>query len=116
MKPDIVIKTWGHEKIIENGPEYCGKLLCFKAGGQTSMHFHRRKLETMYLQSGKVLIRFEDRTVGLDVGEKIQIQRGEKHQIIAVEDSELFECSTQDFSDDSFREPATALPLASQVG
>jgi quercetin dioxygenase-like cupin family protein len=79
-------------------------LLIFKAGGSTSMHHHLRKLETMYLQSGKVLIRFENHTIGLEPGEKIQIQRGQKHQIVAIEDSELFECSTQDFWDDSIRE------------
>lgn len=104
MKPEVVIKTWGSELIIENCPEYCGKLLIFNAGGSTSMHYHVRKLETMYLAKGRMLVRFEDRAVPLEVGDKIQIQRGQKHQLIAIEDSELFECSTQDFWDDSIRD------------
>ena len=103
MKPDIIEKSWGHEKIIDNNPEYCGKLLVFRAGGSTSMHYHAKKLETMYLQSGKMLIRMEDETIPLEVGDKIQIQRFQLHQIIAIEDSELFECSTTDAPEDSIR-------------
>lgn len=68
------------------------------------MHYHVKKLETMYLHSGKMLIRFEDRTVSLEVGEKIQIQRGQKHRLIAIEDSELYEFSTQHFEEDSVRD------------
>lgn len=104
-KPTIVPKSWGHEAIIENCPDYCGKLLIFRAGGKTSMHYHKLKTETMYLRKGKMLIRFDDHTVGLDVGEKLQIQRGEKHQLIAIEDSELIEVSTQHFESDSVRIP-----------
>ncbi len=105
MKPPIVTKSWGHEVFIENCAEYCGKLLVFRAGGRTSMHYHEKKLETMYLQSGKMLIRMEDETIPLEVGDKIQIQRFQLHQLIAIEDSELFECSTTDAPEDSIRVP-----------
>jgi quercetin dioxygenase-like cupin family protein len=103
MKPEVHENSWGRELWLENCPDYCGKLLIFRAGGKTSMHYHVKKLETMYLRKGKMLIRFEDHTVGLDVGEKLQIQRGEKHQLIAIEDSELIEVSTQHFEDDSVK-------------
>lgn len=51
-----------------------------------------------------MLIRLENETIPLDVGDSIQIQRGQKHQLIAIEDSELFEVSTQHFEEDSIRD------------
>ncbi len=103
MKPEFHPKSWGGEWWIENCAEYCGKLLVFRAGGKTSMHYHEKKLETMYLQSGKMLIKMEDETVPLEPGDKIQIQRFQLHQLIAIEDSELFECSTFHEESDSYR-------------
>ena len=104
MEPQVHPKSWGRELWIENCSEYCGKLLIFNAGGQTSMHYHVKKLETMYLAKGKMLIRIDDKTVPLGVGESLQIQREQKHQLIALEDSELYEFSTQHFEEDSIRE------------
>lgn len=68
------------------------------------MHYHIKKQETMYLLKGKMLIRMEDSTVGLDVGDCLRIERGQKHQLVAIEDSELMEISTQHFEDDSIRD------------
>ncbi len=104
MKPEVHAKSWGAEHWIDNNELYCGKLLVFRAGGRTSMHLHKLKQETMYLHSGKMLIRFEDRTVPLEPGDCLRIERGQKHQIIAIEDSELFECSTTHREDDSYRD------------
>lgn len=108
MKPEYHEKSWGCELWIENVPEYCGKLLKFRAGGKTSFHYHRQKVETMYLAKGKVLIRMEDEVIPLAVGEKIQIVPFQLHQIEAIEDSELYEFSTQHFESDSVRIPPTS--------
>lgn len=67
------------------------------------MHFHKLKLETMYLAKGKMLIRTDSGDIPLSVGEKIQIPREQKHQLVAIEDSELYEFSTQHFEWDSYR-------------
>ncbi len=103
MKPEWHPKSWGGEWWIENCELYCGKLLIFRAGGKTSMHYHREKVETMYLAKGRILIRMEDEVVPLEVGDKIQIVPFQLHQIEAVEDSELYEFSTQHFESDSVR-------------
>lgn len=108
---DVHVKRWGHELWIENCPEYCGKLLCIKAGKSTSMHFHVKKLETMYLQSGWVHIEFLENIDGKAVirkevlypGDKIVIPRLAMHRIVGVEDSTIYEFSTQHFEDDSYR-------------
>lgn len=59
----------------------------------------------MFLRAGRMLIRFENETVPLDVGDCLRIERGQKHQLIAVEDSELMEISTQHWDSDSVRDP-----------
>lgn len=106
----IVPKGWGHEVWIVNKQEYCGKLLFIKEGKQCSWHYHKVKDETFYLQSGKILLKFsesDDRDsseeVILSPGDSFYIPIGLRHQMFALEDSELFEFSTQHFDNDSNR-------------
>jgi len=102
-------RGWGHELWIENMPEYCGKILHIIKGKKGSLHFHTHKLETMYLQSGKIQLRLIDTgdgteySVFLDPGDSIRIPRGQPHQIIGLEESDLFEFSTIHREDDSHR-------------
>lgn len=106
----FVPKGWGFEKWIVNNKEYCGKLLYFVKGKKCSWHYHKLKDETFYIQSGKILLKHSDEdeikyateTI-LGPGDKFHIYRGLKHQMIALEDTELFEFSTQHFDDDSYR-------------
>ena len=93
-----------------NKQEYCGKLLFIKEGKQCSWHYHKVKDETFYLQSGKILLKFsesDDRDsseeVILSPGDSFYIPIGLRHQMFALEDSELFEFSTQHFDNDSNR-------------
>ena len=108
MKPKYHAKGWGYELWIHNCPEYCGKLLFFDKGKKCSLHFHKKKLETFYLQSGKMLLTYgnslndmQERL--LTPGDSFEIPRGLIHQMFALEDSELFEFSTQHFDEDSHR-------------
>ena len=114
MKKQIKIKHvpkgWGYEKWIVNKPEYCGKLLFFEKGKQCSWHFHEMKDEMFYLQSGKLLVKFgEEEDIAkaeetvLQPGDNFYVYPGLKHQMYAIEDSELFEFSTQHFDEDSYR-------------
>ena len=105
-----VDKGWGHEKWIVNKEEYCGKLLFFNEGKRCSWHFHKLKDEVFYLQSGKLLVKYSDQDdiekseeLILNPGENFHVYRGLRHQMIALEDSELFEFSTQHFDSDSPR-------------
>tara|TARA_R100000152_G_C6781999_1_gene217922 strand:+ start:3017 stop:3364 length:348 start_codon:yes stop_codon:yes gene_type:complete len=110
MKPEYHKKGWGYELWIHNDDKYCGKLLFFEKGKKCSYHYHKIKVETFYLQSGKMLIKYgniDDIDVAfeklLTPGDVFEIPRGRRHQMIALEDSELFEFSTQHFEDDSYR-------------
>lgn len=106
---EIVPKGWGKEIIFVNNDEYCGKLLCFEKGKKFSMHYHIKKKETWYVSKGKLLLVWFETENGtmhseyLAVGDVITNERGEPHQLIAIEDSEVFEVSTQHFDEDSFR-------------
>ena len=105
-----VDKGWGYEKWIVNKPEYCGKLLFFNKGKKCSWHFHKLKDEVFYLQSGKIMVYYSDnddisqaKQLVLSAGENFHVYRGLRHQMVALEDSELFEFSTQHFDSDSYR-------------
>lgn len=105
----VVSKAWGEEIIIHNDEEYCGKILRFKAGAKFSMHFHLKKRETWFIDSGKFVLKWIDtsnateHTVALNVGDIIEIGQGEPHQLIAHTVGEIYEVSTQHFDDDSYR-------------
>lgn len=106
---EIVPKGWGKEIIFVNNDEYCGKLLCFEKDKKFSMHYHLKKKETWYVSKGSFILIWVDTTNGttyteyLKVGDVITNKRGEPHQLIALEDAEVFEVSTKHYDDDSFR-------------
>lgn len=119
----IVSKNWGFEKIIYN-QQYCGKLLYIVKNKNTSLHYHNSKDETFYIAKGKVFVYYSSELVKIKemVGEgleaevfeilsKITLDPGDSfhmppktvHQIIAIEDTELFEFSTRHLDSDSHR-------------
>ena len=107
---EFVKKGWGFEKWIVNKPEYCGKLLFFVRDKRCSWHYHKLKDEVFYIQSGKVLVKYSDqddielaKETILSKGDNFHVYRGLRHQMIALEDTELYEFSTQHFDSDSHR-------------
>ncbi len=106
----FVKKGWGYEKWIVNKEEYCGKLLFFTQGKRCSWHYHVLKDEVFYLQSGKMMLYFsEDDDITkaeqliLNPGDNFYVYPGLRHQMVALEDSELYEFSTEHFDSDSHR-------------
>ena len=106
----MVPKGWGFEKWIVNNDKYCGKLLYFVKGKRCSWHYHKIKDEVFYIQSGKIMVKYSDdddlnnaSEVVLERGDNFHVYVGLRHQMIALEDTELFEFSTQHFDSDSYR-------------
>ncbi|MGC6403649.1 MAG: hypothetical protein ACON5A_00215 [Candidatus Comchoanobacterales bacterium] len=107
----MVSKGWGHELIWATNEHYCGKLLVFsKAGNRFSMHFHREKDETWFVQSGRFKLTWIN-TENAQVHTQI-LQSGESwrnlplvpHQLEALEDnSTIIEVSTADSVEDNYR-------------
>ena len=110
MEMKFVPKGKKKEKWIVNCDKYCGKLLYFVKGKRCSWHYHKIKDEVFYVQSGKLLVKFSDEDslehaeeIVLSKGDNFHVYVGLKHQMIALEDTELFEFSTQHFDSDSYR-------------
>ena len=109
--PKRVDKIWGYELWIHNDEDYCGKLLVFpNKGSYFSMHYHLKKKETWYVQSGSFDFHWIDVEDGkrknktIKVGDSVLIKRGLPHQLIAIEDnSTIVEVSTEHFDEDSYR-------------
>lgn len=114
IKPKVckcckIPKGWGHELIIHNSKEYCGKILVFKSGCKFSMHYHILKQETWYVNEGIFEFRWIDPQSAkihkkwLSAGDVVTIHRGLPHQLIAQTNGEIFEISTEHFDSDSYR-------------
>jgi mannose-6-phosphate isomerase-like protein (cupin superfamily) len=106
----IVPKGWGFEKWITNGDSYCGKLLYIIKGRECSWHYHNVKEETFFIQSGRLRVTFgrdDDRslaeTIVLERGDSFHVPAGLRHQMFALEETELFEFSTHHSESDSIR-------------
>lgn len=107
---NFVPKGWGFEKWIVNNEKYCGKVLFFVKGKKCSYHYHEIKDETFYVQSGSIILRYSQSDdinkathIVLKKGDAFHIPVGMIHQMEAIEDTELFEFSTQHFDEDSYR-------------
>lgn len=121
-------KNWGHEVWMANCELYCGKLLVLYRDLRCSIHYHKLKDETFYIQDGLILMRvweepFEIPEDAWGHGERLPLPRGcspdeflmhpgdrlvipqnTPHQFVGVDPkSTIIEISTQHFEDDSYR-------------
>lgn len=109
IKSEVIVKGWGKEIVFVNNNEYCGKILSFEKGKKFSMHYHLLKKETWYVSKGRFVFIWIDTSSGtkhseyLEVGDVITNERGEPHQLIALEDADIFEVSTHHVDSDSYR-------------
>ena len=106
-----VDKGWGYEIIWASNDKYCGKMMIFeKPGAKFSMHFHREKDETWFVNAGQFMLRYIDpKTATLhekllkqgDVWHNPPLQ---PHQLEALQpNSMVFEVSTPDSVEDNYR-------------
>ena len=107
----VVQKGWGYELIWATNDKYCGKIMVFeKAGTKFSMHFHKEKDETWFVNSGQFKVRYID-TKDAMLYEKDLIEGDvwhnpplQPHQLEALEDSSsITEVSTPDSVEDNYR-------------
>ena len=106
-----VDKGWGYEIIWATNDKYCGKIMVFeRPGAKMSMHFHKDKEETWFVNAGTFLVRWID-TKTATLHEK-SLKEGDvwhnpplqPHQLEAlVPDSMIFEVSTPDSVEDNHR-------------
>jgi mannose-6-phosphate isomerase-like protein (cupin superfamily) len=106
----FVKKGWGHELIWATTDKYCGKIMVFeKVGSKFSMHLHKEKDETWFVNAGQFLVRWIDTTTA-ELHEKI-LKEGDTwhnppllpHQLICIEQGVIIEVSTPDSVEDNYR-------------
>lgn len=109
VKGSKIPKGWGYELILENNENYCGKLLVFEKNHKFSMHFHMKKKETWYVQTGTFTFKWidaRDATEHVDTltqGDVVTIYPGQPHQLITEDGGIIFEVSTTHYDEDSYR-------------
>ena len=112
-------KGWGYELIFATNEHYTGKILCFtKVGAKFSMHFHKDKVETWFVNTGKFKVRWIDTSNAilfekeLNAGDTWHNPPLQPHQLEALTpNAMIFEVSTADSVEDNYR----IIPGDSQV-
>lgn len=105
----VVEKGWGREEIWAETTSYCGKNLVFDAGKCFSMHFHKNKDETWFIQSGKFKLLWIDTHNAnthesiLSVGDTWRNPPLLPHQLVCIEAGTVVEVSTFDDTLDNYR-------------
>jgi mannose-6-phosphate isomerase-like protein (cupin superfamily) len=100
----IVEKPWGREVWLAHTDRYAFKLIEFKAGSRSSLQYHERKHETIYVDQGRLRVEADGpggtlETQELGPGEVIENPPGRRHRVTALEDVRLFEVSTPELDD-----------------
>ena len=101
---DRIEKPWGFELVWAKTNQYVGKLLFIRAGESLSLQFHRKKMETMYFESGECIVdtgpsESELRSVKFQSGDVFHIPPETLHRLKAVTDCRVFEVSTAHLDD-----------------
>ena len=106
-----VDKGWGYEVIWATNDKYCGKIMVFeKTGAKFSMHFHKEKDETWFVNSGQFKVLWIDTATAtpyektLKEGDVWHNPPLQPHQLICLqENSSITEVSTPDSVEDNYR-------------
>jgi mannose-6-phosphate isomerase-like protein (cupin superfamily) len=115
-----VDKPWGHELIWAQTDRYAAKILVIEAGRRLSLQYHERKLESILVLSGRLLLTLSDDTGHLQQeelapGDARLIPVGRTHRFEALERVEICEVSTPELDDvvrleDDFGREGTSAP------
>lgn len=96
-------RDWGTELLIAQTPHYIMKRLWMRAGAAGGLQYHRRKIETFYLESGEAIVDFDHdghlSQYSMLPGESVHVPAGAPHRVTAITDCVFFEASTPVFDD-----------------
>ena len=106
-----VDKGWGYELIWATNDKYCGKIMVFeRIGAKFSMHFHKEKDETWFVNNGRFLLNYIDTNTAeyksqeLTSGMTWHNPPLQPHQLVCMEPgSSITEVSTPDSVEDNYR-------------
>lgn len=95
-----VNKPWGCELWFAETKDYLGKVIVINARQEVSLHKHRKKEETLYVQEGICKVEYETVKGNMsskivNVGEFFHVLPNRKHRMTAIgQRVVLFEAST----------------------
>ncbi len=100
----IVEKPWGRELWVAHTDKYALKIIEVTKGTRSSLQYHVKKHEHIYVDRGLIQVEWEDdagqmRTLRLQPGDVIENRPGRKHRVLALEDARLIEVSTPELDD-----------------
>jgi mannose-6-phosphate isomerase len=100
----IVEKPWGREMWVAHTDKYAFKIIEIKAGTRSSLQYHVKKHEHIYVESGTLQMEWENESGAMELltlhpGEVVENKPGRKHRAIALEDVRLLEVSTPELDD-----------------
>lgn len=97
-------KPWGHELLIACNDRYALKEICMLAGTRSSLQSHERKMETIFVLSGRISLERQvpggELTVEVfGAGQAYDVEPGTIHRVTVLEDARLIEASTPELDD-----------------
>jgi mannose-6-phosphate isomerase len=100
----IVEKPWGREIWVAHTDKYALKIIEFNKGSRSSLQYHVKKHEHIYVDSGKLKMEREGdsgelETLILGTGDVVENEPGRRHRVTALEDVRLIEVSTPELND-----------------
>ena len=100
----IVEKPWGRELWIAHTDRYALKIIEFNQGSRSSLQYHLKKHEHIYVDAGSLEVELENEQGELEKhvlgpGDVIENQPGRKHRVKALTDVRLIEVSTPELDD-----------------
>ena len=100
----IVEKPWGRELWIAHTDKYALKIIEVKKGHRSSLQYHVKKHEHIYVDTGTLQVERENdngemETIILNPGDVIENKPGRKHRVTPIDDVRLIEVSTPELDD-----------------
>ncbi len=100
----VVEKPWGRELWLAHTDKYALKIIEVNKGTRSSLQYHVKKHEHIYLDAGVLQVEWEDengimQTLMLKPGDVVENKPGRKHRVTAMEDTRLIEVSTPELDD-----------------
>jgi mannose-6-phosphate isomerase len=101
-KMDFVSKPWGHEVIVANTDQYCGKIIFIQKGQKCELQSSETKDKTLYVQNGECHFRIYDPKTHLPneedffvlkSGESWHVTPNMKHEMTALTNVNIVEFS-----------------------
>ena len=101
---EIIEKPWGREFWLVRTDQYALKIIEFNKGTRSSLQYHVKKHEHIYLDRGSLQMERENdagimEILTLKPGDVVENKPGRKHRVTALENCRLFEVSTPEFED-----------------